>query len=40
MLKKSLQCSCQTQLNVRIRIFKRDHCSVHVKGNIRPLNEF
>ena len=30
MLKRSLQCSYQTQLNVQIRIFKRDHCMVHI----------
>ena len=40
MLKRPLQCSCQTQLNVQIRIFKRDHCSVHIKRNFRPWNEF
>ena len=25
MLKRPLHCSCQTQLNVQIRTFKRDH---------------
>ena len=29
MVKRTVQCSCQTQLNVQIRIFKRDYCSVH-----------
>ena len=40
MLKRPLQCSCQTQLNVQIRTFKKDHCGVHIKRNIRPGNEF
>ena len=40
MLKRPLQCSCQTQLNVQIWTFKRDHCSVYIKRNIRPWNEF
>ena len=40
MLKRPLQCSCQTQLNVQIWTFKRDHCSVHIKSNIRPWNDF
>ena len=35
---RPLQCSCQIQLNVQIRIFKRDHCSVYIKRNIRPWN--
>ena len=30
MLKRLLQCLCQTQLNAQIRIFKRDHCSFHI----------
>ena len=38
MLTRPLQCSCQIQLNVQIRIFKRDHCSVYIKRNIRPWN--
>ena len=39
-LKTRYQCSCQTQLNVQIWTFKRDHCSVHIKRNTRPWNEF
>ena len=34
MLKRPLQCSCQTQLNVQIQTFKRDHCSVHISDAI------
>ena len=31
MLIRPLQCSCQTQLNVQIRTFKRDYCSAHIE---------
>ena len=31
MLKRPLQCLCRTQLNIQIRIFKRDHWSLHIK---------
>ena len=36
MLKRPLQCSCQTKLNVQIQTCKRDHCSAHIKCNVRP----
>ena len=39
MLKRPLQYSCQAQLNVQIRTLKREHCSVHIKRNIRSSNE-
>ena len=39
-LKRPLQCSCQTQLNVQIWTYERDYCSVHIKRNIRPWNGF
>ena len=35
MLKRPLQRSFQTQFNAQIQTFKRDHCSVHIKRNIR-----